>query len=65
MDLDDSPIGNNKNIDVDDLDFEKELLDATSQNILVGGGFNDEQTVEPPKPIKLEPPKPPPLSFGE
>ena len=74
MDLDASPIGNKNNDD--DLDFEKELLDATSQSFLnqsniLGNNFDDnslaasnQQTGEPPK-KKLEPPKPPPLSFSE
>ena len=74
MDLDASPIGNKNNDD--DLDFEKELLDATSQSFLnqsniLGNNFDDnslaasnQQAGEPPK-KKLEPPKPPPLSFSE
>lgn len=64
---DGSPINNGGHND-DDLDFEKELLDATSQSFLNQSGIleqsrlagNSQVNVPPPAP-----PKPAPLSFAE
>lgn len=62
---DGSPINKGGQID-DDLDFEKELLDATSQSFLNQSGIQESPQfaanaqVPPPAP-----PKPAPLSFAE